>query len=95
MADSGDGYANLQAPCGVMRAHPNFAGILMVGLGCEVNQIDFLLEAYGIERGPLFRTMNIQTTGGTRRTVDAGVQMAARCCRMRTRRAGRPRRPAH
>jgi len=75
MADSGDGYANLQRTLWGYARHPNFAGILMVGLGCEVNQIDFLLEAYGIERGPLFRTMNIQTTGGTRRTVDAGIEM--------------------
>jgi len=75
MADSGDGYANLQRTLWGYARHPNFAGILMVGLGCEVNQIDFLLEAYGIERGPLFRTMNIQTTRGTRRTVDAAVQM--------------------
>ncbi len=75
MADSGDGYANLQRTLWGYARHPNFAGILMVGLGCEVNQIDFLLEAYGIERGPLFRTMNIQNTGGTRRTVDAGVAM--------------------
>jgi len=75
MADSGDGYANLQRTLWGYARHPNFAGILMVGLGCEVNQIDFLLEAYGIERGPLFQTMNIQNTGGTRRTVDAGVAM--------------------
>ena len=53
--------------------HPNFAGVLMVGLGCEVNQIDFLLEAYGIERGPLFQAMNIQDAGGTRKTVEAGI----------------------
>jgi altronate hydrolase len=47
----------------------------MVGLGCEVNQIDFLLEAYGIERGPMFRTMTIQDAGGTKRSIDRGVAM--------------------
>ena len=47
----------------------------MVGLGCEVNQIDFLLEAYGIDRGPLFQTMNIQDAGGVRKTVDWGMDM--------------------
>jgi altronate hydrolase len=47
----------------------------MVGLGCETMQLDFLLECYGIERGPLFRTMNIQHMGGLRRTVDAGIRM--------------------
>jgi len=55
--------------------HPNFAGILMVGLGCEVNQIDFLLEAYGIERSPLFQTMTIQDAGGTRRSVEQGAAL--------------------
>ncbi|HET8729213.1 MAG TPA: altronate dehydratase family protein [Alphaproteobacteria bacterium] len=74
MAGAGEGYDNLQRVLWGYARHPNFAGVLMVGLGCEVNQIDFLLDAYGIERGPLFRTMNIQTTGGTRRTVAAGVE---------------------
>ena len=40
-----------------------------------MNQIDFLLEAYGIERGPKFRTMTIQDTGGTRKTVARGVEI--------------------
>ncbi|MDA0664892.1 MAG: altronate dehydratase family protein [Proteobacteria bacterium] len=75
MADSGDGYANLQRTLWGYARHPNFAGILMVGLGCEVNQIDFLLEAYNITRGPLFRTMTIQDSGGTKRSVDKGVAM--------------------
>jgi altronate hydrolase len=44
----------------------------MVGLGCEVNQIDFLLEAYGIERGPRFQTFNIQEAGGTRASIARG-----------------------
>lgn len=72
MAGDGDGYGNLQRTLWGMARHPNFAGILMVGLGCEVNQIDFLLEAYGIERGPFFQTMNIQDAGGLRKTVDWG-----------------------
>jgi altronate hydrolase len=55
--------------------HPNMAGILLVGLGCEANQIKFLLDAYGLEEGPAFRTMNIQDTGGTRATVEAGVRI--------------------
>lgn len=75
MADSGEGYENLQRTLWGFARHPNFGGILMVGLGCEVNQIDFLLEAYGIERGPKFRTMTIQDTGGTRKTVARGVEL--------------------
>ena len=75
MADSGDGYENLQRTLWGFTRHPNFAGVLMVGLGCEVNQIDFLLDAYGIQRGPAFRTMTIQGEGGTRRTVQRGVDI--------------------
>ena len=75
MADNGDGYANLQRVLWGYARNPNLAGVLLVGLGCEVNQIDFLLEAYNIERGPLFHTMNIQTTGGLRKTIDAGVEI--------------------
>ena len=77
MADSGDGYMNLQRVLWGYARHSNFAGVLMVGLGCEVNQIDFLLEAYGIQRGPLFQTMNIQDAGGTLKTVERGVALLA------------------
>ena len=75
LADSGDGFAALQRVLWGYARHPNFAGIVLVGLGCEVNQIDFLLEAYGLERGPLFQTMNIQETGGLASTVAKGVEI--------------------
>ena len=75
MAGAGEGYDNLQRVLWGHARHPNFGGVLMVGLGCEVNQIDFLLEAYGIERGPHFQTMNIQNAGGTRKTVEWGVSV--------------------
>lgn len=75
MAGAGEGYENLQRVLWGHARHPNFAGVMMVGLGCEVNQIDFLLESYGIERGPLFQTMNIQDAGGVRKTVDWGMSM--------------------
>ncbi len=72
MAGAGDGYDNLQRVLWGHVRHPNFAGALLVGLGCEVNQIDFLLEAYGIRRGPFLQTLNIQETGGLRSTVERG-----------------------
>ena len=74
MADSGDGYEALQRTLWGYAQHPNFAGILMVGLGCEVNQIPFLLDAYGLKRGERFQTLTIQETGGTRRTVDEAIE---------------------
>jgi altronate hydrolase len=75
MADRGDGFAALQRTLWGYARHPNFAGILMIGLGCEVNQIDFLLEAYQVKRGPNFRTMTMQGTGGTRKTIERAQAM--------------------
>lgn len=74
MAADGDGFEALQRVMWGYARHPNHAGVLMVGLGCETNQIDWLLEAYGIERGPLFQTMNIQSVAGLRRTVEKGIE---------------------
>lgn len=74
MADSGDGFANLQRVLWGYARNPNIAGVLLVGLGCEINQIDFLLDAYDIKTGPLFRTMNIQTIGGMRKTIGVGAE---------------------
>lgn len=73
MADSGDGFDALQRVMWGYATHPNHAGILMVGLGCEMNQIDWLLEAYGLKQSPLFQTMNIQDVAGFSRTVELGI----------------------
>ncbi len=74
MADSGDGYEALQRTLWGYARHPNLAGVLMVGLGCEVNQIPFLLDAYGLKTGDRFQTLTIQETGGTRRAVDEAIE---------------------
>ncbi|MDJ0628166.1 MAG: altronate dehydratase family protein [Rhodobacter sp.] len=74
MAGSGDGFEALQRVMWGYARHPNHAGVLMVGLGCEMNQIDWLLEAYGLEQGPLFQVMNIQNVAGLQRTIDLGVE---------------------
>ena len=74
MAGDGEGFEALQRVMWGYARHPNVAGVLMVGLGCEINQIDWLLEAFGITQGPLFHAMNIQDVAGFRRTVEAGVE---------------------
>lgn len=73
MADSGDGFEALQRVMWGYAKHPNHAGVLMLGLGCEMNQIDWLLDAYGLEQGPTFKAMNIQNVAGLRHTVEVGV----------------------
>ncbi|NRB18358.1 MAG: altronate dehydratase [Rhodobacteraceae bacterium] len=73
MATNSEGFGNLQRVLWGYARNPNVGGVLFVGLGCEVNQIDFLLEAYGLKQGPRVRSMNIQTMGGLRQTVEAGI----------------------
>jgi altronate hydrolase len=53
--------------------NPNMGGVLMVGLGCEGFQIPRFKQAYGVTESDTFRSMTIQETGGTRKTVAAGV----------------------
>ena len=73
MADSGDGFEALQRVMWGYARHPNHAAVLMVGLGCEMNQIDWLLEAYGLKQGETFQVMNIQSVAGLRKTVEMGI----------------------
>ena len=65
-----EGYQFLIRTLSGYARNPNFGGILMIGLGCETNQISFITEKYGLEEGPLMRTMTIQQLGGTRKTVE-------------------------
>ena len=53
--------------------HPNFHSSLMIGLGCEANQINNLLAAQGLKRSKQLQAFTIQETGGTRKTVEDGI----------------------
>ena len=75
MAGQGEGFEALQRVMWGYAHNPNHGGVLMVGLGCEMNQIDWLLEAYGLKQGPLFKTMNIQDSMGLAKTVETGIAM--------------------
>ncbi len=73
MASEGLAMDLLRRTIGGYARHPNFAGILILGLGCEANQIGGLMRAEGLSEGPLLHTMTIQETGGTVKTVRDGV----------------------
>jgi altronate hydrolase len=55
--------------------HPNFAGVLVVGLGCESNQINAWLVHGSLREGEALRVFSIQDTGGTAKTVARGIAM--------------------
>jgi altronate hydrolase len=54
--------------------HQNFAGVLIIGLGCEVLQIDTLFEKSQLRESTRLQSMTIQNTGGTRKTVNEGIR---------------------
>ena len=74
MADHGEDLAYLQQTLAGWGRHPNFAGILLLGLGCEVNQVDALIERAGLNPGPMIHALNIQNAGGTQKSVHRGIE---------------------
>jgi altronate hydrolase len=60
----------LRRTLGGYARHANFSHVVVLGLGCEVNQVGGLLSEENLGR---VRNMDIQTMGGTRRTVEAGI----------------------
>ena len=80
--DPGEPQQVLQRVLVGMARHPNIAGYLMIGLGCEVNQVQAIRKTHNLDRlkpgesAPTF--MNIQSAGGVRKTVEAGVAALAK-----------------
>ncbi len=75
MSGDNEGYETLFRTLQGYARNPNFGGILLVGLGCEVMQIPDLIGAGRMRPDGNFRYMTIQQTGGTRRTVEKGLAM--------------------
>jgi altronate hydrolase len=84
--DPGEPQQLLQRVLAGIARHPNISGYLMIGLGCETNQVDAIRKAYQLdsprpgEAAPEF--MNIQSAGGVRKTVAAGVTAVTRLLQM-------------
>src|SRR5882724_2773512 len=80
--DPGEPQQVLQRVLAGIARHPNISGYVMIGLGCESNQVEAIRQAHRLdeprpgESAPVF--MNIQAAGGVRKTVEAGVAAVAR-----------------
>ncbi|HEV2376298.1 MAG TPA: altronate dehydratase family protein [Streptosporangiaceae bacterium] len=69
MDATGDGLRLLRRTLGGYARHPNFAGLLVLGLGCEVNQVEALTADFDLPADTPVAAMTIQELGGTRATV--------------------------
>ena len=73
----GEGIVQLRRTIAGTLRHANFAGVVVIGLGCESNQMGALLMTRDLAPGPLLRTLVMQEQGGTRKTVDAAIAIVA------------------
>lgn len=70
---SGEALGLLRRTLAGYAVHPNFAAVLIIGLGCETNQIETLLETQGLQASAQLRAFTIQGIGGTSKTIAAGI----------------------
>ncbi|HEY1231546.1 MAG TPA: altronate dehydratase family protein [Ramlibacter sp.] len=73
MEMSGEPMELLRRTLGGYARQPNFAGVLVIGLGCERNQLSGLMAQEGLQAGSRLHTFVMQETGGTRKTMEAAV----------------------
>ncbi len=68
----------LQRVLAGMARHANIGGYVMIGLGCEVNQISHLIRDQKLDAdtpgGAAPVSLNIQALGGVRKTTEAGIK---------------------
>ena len=73
-ATSGENIEILRRTLAGFMRHPNMAGVLLLGLGCEANQGSVVLERAGMQPGTALEYMNIQDLGGSRVTMERGIE---------------------
>ncbi len=75
MTIGGEGLDILQKTMAGFAKNPNFGGILVVGLGCEVNLVKSFMEASNFSENSLLKTLDIQKMGGTQKTVGKALEL--------------------
>jgi altronate hydrolase len=75
MDSEGEGLRTLERTLAGYATHANFAAVIVVGLGCESNQLQTWLAHSGLQEHGQLRTFNIQDTGGTAKTVAKGIAL--------------------
>ena len=73
IAASGEGYEALQRVLWGHATHPNVGAAIFIGLGCEVMQVGRMKSMFGSSGQERFHGLTIQNSGGTRKTIVAGI----------------------
>jgi altronate hydrolase len=69
-----EGTKLLRRTIGGYAKHANFGAVLVIGLGCEANQLPRLVTEEGLQAGQRIQTLVMQEAGGTRKTVAAAIE---------------------
>src|SRR5215510_9136102 len=72
-APDSEGTKLLRRTLGGYAKHANFGAVVMIGLGCESNQMPRLVADEALQTGQRIQTLVMQEVGGTRKTVEAAV----------------------
>ena len=82
MQYAGEDHQQLTRVLAGFAKHPNVAGYLLVGLGCETGTLQYLLNEGGLVQiqggsAPPATVLSMQDCGGTQRTIEAGLEAIA------------------
>jgi altronate hydrolase len=75
LSRDGEGLEVLRRTLTGYARHPNVAAVVVVGLGCEVNQINALVDGFDLPEGIPVRRLVIQELGGSMATARAGIEL--------------------
>ncbi|MFE9654508.1 UxaA family hydrolase [Micromonospora sp. NPDC006431] len=75
MAAQGDGWELLRRTLAGYARNPNIGGLVVVGLGCEVNTVTGLMADLGVAEHVPVSSYTIQELGGTSSAVRRGVEL--------------------
>ena len=71
----GEGLKQLRRTIAGYMEHPNFAAVIIVGLGCEANQLKPLLQSKNAEYASKIQSLVMQEEGGTQKTIDKAIAL--------------------
>lgn len=72
---NGEGIKQLRRTIGGYIVHPNFAAVIVIGLGCEANQMDAIFMTEHVKPGSRLVPLVMQEKGGTMKTADAAIKV--------------------
>lgn len=74
MADSGPGWKVLRRTLTGYAQHPNIGGLVVIGLGCEINAMRALVDEMQLPASLPMSSFTIQDAGGTKAAVAEGIR---------------------